>query len=387
MSENSVPTTPETVAIPADSALPGWLNTLPVGVRPYAMLARWDRPVGIWLLFLPCFIGLIFNRLNTGLYLVDLGWVALFFIGAVTMRGAGCTWNDITDKDIDAKVERTAARPIPSGQISLKAAYGFMAAQIAVGFGVWLCLPGDAKIVALLSLPLVAGYPFMKRVTWWPQAWLGLTFNWGVLVGAATSGIVSFPVIILYAGLCLWTIAYDTIYALQDREDDALIGVRSTARLFGKRAVLISFCFYMGAAALVALAAATNGSGRVGAVTALAFLAHGVWQTVQLKSSKGEAALNVFKSNVWAGALIGAGFLLTAVWPEPKVRSLFADHEIVPNGPSETVSLPFGLELKRETAPDQSETWLASDIARALEKSEAKRKTTTSDATESPEVE
>lgn len=373
MTEVHAPTPPEHAAIPADSALPQWLNALPVGLRPFATLARWDRPVGIWLLFLPCIIGLIFNRLNTGLYLVDLGWVALFFIGALAMRGAGCTWNDITDKDIDAKVERTAARPIPSGQISLKAAYGFMAAQIAIGFVVWLALPGDAKFVALLSLPLVAAYPFMKRVTWWPQTWLGLTFNWGVLVGAATSGIVSFPVIILYAGLCLWTIAYDTIYALQDREDDALIGVRSTARLFGKRAVLFSFCFHMGAAALIALAAATNGSGRVGAVTALAFLAHGIWQVTRLKSSKTSAALNVFKSNVWAGALIAAGFLLTAIWPDPVERSLFADHEIVPDGPSETVTLPFGIELKRDHHPDQSETWLASDIARALEKSGIER--------------
>ncbi len=386
MSENSAPSTPETVVVPADSALPGWLNALPVGLRSYAMLARWDRPVGIWLLFLPCFIGLIFNRLNTGLYLADLAWVTLFFIGSVAMRGAGCTWNDITDKDIDAQVERTAARPIPSGQISLKAAYAFMVAQIAVGFGVWLCLPGDAKIVALLSLPLVAAYPFMKRITWWPQAWLGLTFNWGVLVGAATSGIVSFPVIILYAGLCLWTISYDTIYALQDREDDALIGVRSTARLFGKRTVLISFCFYMAAAALVALAAATNGSGRVGAITALAFLAHGVWQVVRLKTSK-DAALSVFKSNVWAGALIGAGFLLTAVWPEPEERSLFADHEIVPDGPPESVSLPFGLELKREPVPDQSETWFASDVARALGKSPPKPEETKGDAAETSPAE
>ena len=284
------------------------------------------------------------------------------------MRGAGCTWNDITDKDFDAQVARTALRPLPSGAVTLREAFTFLGAQLAVGLAVWACLPGDAKLVALCALPLVAAYPFMKRVTWWPQAWLGLTLNWGILVGAATAGSLSVPVFILYAGLVLWTIAYDTIYALQDREDDALIGVQSTARLFGKRAVLASFCFHMGAAALVALAAVLNGSVRAGAVTALAFFAHGVWQVVRLKSSQEQDALGVFKSNVWAGAILAGGFLLAAMVPTPKPRSLFAEHETVPVGPPETLALPFGLELKREHQISRTETWMASDVLRALEK-------------------
>ncbi len=360
----------DTRPIPADSALPLWLASLPESWRPYAMLARWDRPVGIWLLYLPCLIGLAFVRLGDGIYMIDGLWALLFLIGAIAMRGAGCTWNDITDRDFDASVARTAARPLPSGVVTLRQAYTFLGAQLLAGFIVWLLLPGDAKLVAVLSLPLVAAYPYMKRITWWPQAWLGLTFNWGVLVGAATAASVSLPVIVLYAGLILWTIAYDTIYALQDREDDALIGVRSTARLFGKRAVLISFCFHLGAAALITLAAAMNNAGRVGALTALAFLLHGIWQSSRLKTSHEQAALGVFKSNIWAGAMVAAGFALSAMAPEPQPRSLFADHEVVPNGPSESMKLPFGFEVKRgQHAPaEDGETWFATDAARALER-------------------
>lgn len=354
--------------IPADSALPGWLASLPEAWRPYAMLARWDRPVGIWLLYIPCLIGLSFQRLITGVYVFDLVWAALFLLGAVAMRGAGCTWNDITDRDIDASVSRTALRPLPSGAVTLKQAYIFLAAQLLIGLLVWLFLPLDAKLVALLSIPLVGAYPFMKRVTWWPQAWLGMTFNWGALVGAAVASTISLPVLILYAGLILWTIAYDTIYALQDREDDALIGVRSTARLFGQRAVLISFCFHLGAAALIALAAALNEAGRIGAVTALIFLGHGAWQSARLKSSRERDALPVFKSNVWAGAVVAFGFALSAMAPEPKQTSLFADHEIVPEGPPSTMSLPFGFEVKRArpSPADPGETWFASEALRTL---------------------
>ena len=359
----------DTTRIPSDSALPVWLASLPERWQPYAMLARWDRPVGIWLLYLPCMIGLFFQRLTVGLYILDLVWAVLFLLGAIAMRGAGCTWNDISDRNIDASVSRTAQRPLPSGAISLKSAYIFLTVQLLTGFLVWLILPGDAKLVALLSLPLVAAYPFMKRVTWWPQAWLGLTFNWGVLVGAATATVITVPTLVLYLGLILWTIAYDTIYALQDREDDALIGVRSTARLFGKKAVLISFCFHLGAAALIALAAAMNDAGRVGALTALAFLLHGVWQTAHLKTTREQDALIVFKSNVYAGAIVALGFAISAMLPDPQPKSLFADHEIVPDGPSETVTLPFGLEMKRGTpSPAETEdTWFASDARRALE--------------------
>ena len=286
---------------------------LPNLTRPYLSLARIDRPVGIWLLALPCWIGLAFMAIPDGLAWLDLWWAILFGIGAVAMRGAGCTWNDITDREIDAEVARTAARPIPSGQISVRNAYVFLAAQLFVGFLVWLCLPGLAKIVALLAIPLVAAYPYMKRITFWPQAWLGLTFNWGILVAAATTGSIGFSVLVLFSSMALWTIAYDTIYALQDREDDALIGVKSTARLFGTGAVTWAFVFHMGATAQMALAAFLMGAGRVGAVTGLLFLGHGLWQSTRLKRSKERDALAVFKSNVWAGAIILGGFVIAAL--------------------------------------------------------------------------
>lgn len=359
----------ETQFTPADSALPGWLSSLPAWVRPYAMLARWDRPVGIWLLYLPCLVGLAFARIRTGLYIDDVLWAVLFLIGAIAMRGAGCTWNDITDRDFDAQVERTALRPLPAGLVTLREAHIFLGVQLAVGFLVWLCLPGDAKIVALLSIPLVVAYPFMKRFTWWPQAWLGATFNWGVLVGVATAGTVGFPAVILYIGLGFWTVAYDTIYALQDREDDALVGVKSTARLFGRHAVLYSFCFFIGAAALIAAASAMQGAGRMGAITSLAFLAHATAQVSRLKKHGEGAALAVFKSNVWTGAMVAFGLTLAAMLPEPAPRSLFAESEIVPAGKPDKVSLPFGLELQTRHAKSRADNlWLAGDIRRTLER-------------------
>ncbi|MEO0882544.1 MAG: 4-hydroxybenzoate octaprenyltransferase [Pseudomonadota bacterium] len=294
---------------PADAIqFPGW-DTLPARAQPYLSLSRIDRPVGIWLLALPCWIGLAFSRIPAGLQWIDLWWALLFGIGAVAMRGAGCTWNDITDQDLDAGVARTAGRPLPAGDVTRMQAYFWLAAQLAVGFLVWLCLPGFAKLVALAAIPLVAIYPYMKRVTWWPQAWLGLTFNWGVLVAGATVGVFNIPLVLLYVALALWTIAYDTIYALQDRDDDALIGVRSTARLFGDRAATGAFGFHLAATTHMAFAASLMGAGRLGALTALAFLAHGVWQISRLKASRNANALAVFKSNVWAGAIVLVGLL------------------------------------------------------------------------------
>lgn len=352
MTEANSPPSHDPDIVPADSALPGLLARLPKAVQPYALLARLDRPVGIWLLFLPCLMGLMFQRIATGIYTIDLLWAVLFLIGATAMRGAGCTWNDITDRNIDAGVARTQGRPLPSGAVTLNQAYLFLIAQLIIGLLVWLCLPRDAKIVAVLSLPLIGGYPFMKRITWWPQAWLGMTLNWGILVGAATASSLSFPVFILYAGCICWTIAYDTIYALQDKDDDALMGVRSTARLFGDRAVLASFCFYMAAAALIAWAAAANGAGRVGALISLAFFGHSIWQITRLKNSRNADALLVFKSNVWAGAIIALGFTISALLPEPTPHTIFADHEIVPTTQEEKVILPFGLQLNVE--PDKA---------------------------------
>ena len=298
---------------PADAVGKSFFQALPNMSRPYLSLARLDRPVGIWLLALPCWIGLAFMAIPDGLVWIDLWWAILFGIGAVAMRGAGCTWNDITDQHIDAKVARTANRPIPSGQISIRNAYIFLGVQVFVGFLVWLCLPGIAKVIALLAIPLVAAYPYMKRVTFWPQAWLGLTFNWGILVAAATTGSIGFSVLVLFSSMAIWTIAYDTIYAMQDREDDALIGVKSTARLFGRSSITWAFVFHVGATAQMSLAAYLMGAGRVGALTGLLFLGHGVRQSARLRRSKERDALAVFKSNVWAGAIILAGFLVAAM--------------------------------------------------------------------------
>ena len=219
-----------------DSAKSHWVNRAPEGIRPYLQLSRLDRPVGYWLLTLPGWIGLAFAGLSHGLVWMDLVWAVLILIGAITMRGAGCTYNDIVDQDLDAQVERTALRPLPAGTVTTKQAWRWTFAQIGVGFLVWLCLPLLAKIIALLALPLVAAYPFMKRITWFPQVWLGMTFNWAVLVAyAAKTGTVSLPLFILYLGLIFWTVGYDTIYACQDIEDDAMVGIKSTARKFGGR--------------------------------------------------------------------------------------------------------------------------------------------------------
>ncbi|MEM7493666.1 MAG: 4-hydroxybenzoate octaprenyltransferase, partial [Pseudomonadota bacterium] len=248
--ETHADNSPEQAATP-DSALPDWLVSLPKVARPYVALARVDRPVGIWLLYLPCLMGLFLMRFETGPAWIDLLWALLFLVGAVAMRGAGCTWNDITDRKIDADVARTASRPIPSGAVTLQNAYIFLGAQLFIGFLVWVSLPRDAKWIAIFAVPLVIAYPFMKRITWWPQAWLGFTFNWGLLVGAATAASITGATVVFYLGLVLWTVAYDTIYALQDREDDALIGVKSTARLFDEKVLTATFIFQLGATMLL----------------------------------------------------------------------------------------------------------------------------------------
>ena len=222
-----------------------WVYRAPQSWRPYLQLSRLDRPIGYWLLALPGWIGLAFAGLSRGLESADLKWAVLLFIGAVAMRGAGCTYNDIVDQDLDRQVTRTALRPLPAGTITTKQAWIWLFAQCFIGLAVLLCLPRLAQIIALCAIPLVAAYPFMKRITWWQQIWLGLTFNWAVLVAyAIKTSSISQSVLILYAGLIFWTVGYDTVYACQDKEDDALIGIKSTARRFGayvRPAVAICF--------------------------------------------------------------------------------------------------------------------------------------------------
>lgn len=212
-----------------------WVDTrAPEWARPYLRVSRYDRPIGSWLLLMPCWwsaalaAGMAHDISRLPLTIV------LFFIGAFVMRGAGCAWNDITDRDLDAKVERTRSRPLPSGQVSVKQALAFLALQALIGFVVLLQFNRYAVATGITSLVVVAIYPFMKRITWWPQAFLGLAFSWGALMGfAVTFGRIDLTALVLYAGSIAWVIGYDTIYAHQDAEDDALIGVKSTARLFG----------------------------------------------------------------------------------------------------------------------------------------------------------
>src|SRR6202521_2445214 len=212
-----------------DSFAPPWL-------RPYLRLARLDRPIGSWLLLLPCWWSAGLAAIAAGERLPELRYLAMFFIGAFAMRGAGCTWNDIVDRDLDRRVERTRSRPIPSGQVSVAQAALFLLAQALVGLLVLVQFNRFAIAAGIASLAIVVIYPFMKRVTYWPQIVLGLAFSWGALMGwAAAFGGLDPPALVLYAGSIAWVIGYDTVYAHQDREDDALIGIKSTALLFGER--------------------------------------------------------------------------------------------------------------------------------------------------------
>lgn len=295
-----------------------WVERTPSGLKPYLQLARYDRPAGFWLLGLPCAIGLMLSRLQQGDALAwsDAGLLVLFAIGAVAMRGAGCTWNDILDRDIDARVARTALRPLPSGTVTVKQAFLWLLLQCLAGLGVLLSLfmwDSLAVWVALGSIPLVAAYPLMKRITWWPQVWLGLTFNWGTLVAAACSGAITTPDLVLYAALVLWTLGYDTIYALQDREDDAMIGVKSTARRFGDHVRPAVAVIYAGCAMLAAVAGGLA-NGWIAALAATPFALHLLQQALRLRPENGSLALHLFRANREAGLLLAVswGFLAAA---------------------------------------------------------------------------
>jgi 4-hydroxybenzoate polyprenyltransferase len=292
-------------------------RVLPAGLVPYAHLARLDRPIGTWLLLLPCYWGMA------------LAWAAhpeaasgweharlavLFALGALVMRGAGCTYNDIVDRDIDGRVARTAERPIPSGRVSVARAWAFLGAQLLVGAVILFALDPAAILVGLASLPLIALYPWMKRITWWPQAMLGVTFNWGVLVGwaAVTGGLSLAPVLLYLAGVA-WTLGYDTIYAHQDREDDALIGVRSTARLFGDATRPWLVGFYATAIALVGAAGLSAGLGWMLVAALLPAALQLAWQVRTVRLDEPRSCLDVFRSNRWAGWLVALALLAGGV--------------------------------------------------------------------------
>jgi len=290
-----------------DSRAPRWS-------RPYLRLARLDRPIGSWLLLLPCWwSAAIAASVARDISQLPLD-IALFFLGAFAMRGAGCTWNDITDRDLDAKVERTRSRPIPAGQVSVKQALVFLVAQALVGLAVLLQFNRFAVATGIASLLIVVIYPFMKRITWWPQVVLGLAFSWGALMGFAVRlGRIDATALVLYAGSIAWVIGYDTIYAHQDAEDDALIGVKSTARLFGERTHQALVVFYGLAVLLIGVALVLAGSGFVAWIGLAAFAAHLVWQIRRLRIGDAALCLRVFKSNRDAGLLLFAALLVDAL--------------------------------------------------------------------------
>jgi 4-hydroxybenzoate polyprenyltransferase len=291
-----------------------WVDTLaPAWLRPYLRLARLDRPIGSWLLLLPCWWSSALAAVAARAVAPSLVHLVLFFIGAFAMRGAGCTWNDIVDRKLDLSVERTRSRPIPSGQVSVVQAAIFLVLQALLGFAVLVSFNGFTIGLGIASLAIVAVYPFMKRITYWPQIVLGLAFSWGALMGwAGAFGRLDWPPLLLYAGSISWVIGYDTIYAHQDREDDALIGIKSTALLFGARTKPMLALFYGIAVILLGAAGFTAGAGIVFALGLSAFAAHLVWQIVRLDTGNPDNCLAVFKSDRDAGLILLAGLLLDA---------------------------------------------------------------------------
>jgi 4-hydroxybenzoate polyprenyltransferase len=292
-----------------------WVDSLaPSYTRPYLRLARLDRPIGSWLLLMPCWWSVGLAGMHNDRF-PSLWHIVLFFIGAFAMRGAGCTWNDLVDRDLDGRVERTRSRPIPSGQVTVAQATMFMVAQALVGFLVLIQFNRFTVATGIASLLVVVIYPFMKRITYWPQIFLGLAFSWGALMGwPATFGRLDWPAIVLYAGSILWVIGYDTIYAHQDRDDDLLIGIKSTALLFGERTPTMLATFYAGAIALIAAAGFMAGGGIIFTIGIVAFAAHLAWQVTRLDINDPAHCLVLFKSNRDAGLfLFGAMLLETAI--------------------------------------------------------------------------
>ena len=305
-------TAPEPAGTVADARPGNWVDRhAPAATRPYLRLARFDRPIGAWLLLFPCWWSFALAEHASGRLWPRPSLLLLFLVGAFVMRGAGCTWNDIVDRDYDAGVARTRSRPIPSGQVSAAAAALFGAALSLVGLAVLLQMNWATVGLAAASLVLVAVYPFAKRFTFWPQVVLGLTFKWGALVGwTASRGMLEWPAALLYGGSVLWTIGYDTIYAHQDKADDAALGLKSTALRFGERTKAWVGAFYAGALLLwaAAFAAADVGwiAGGLGLAAAAALLA---WQVATLDTEDAANCLSRFKSNRDVGWILLAAIV------------------------------------------------------------------------------
>jgi len=303
-----------TIAPLPDAAPTNWVDRYaPVALRPWLKLGRFDRPAPISLLLLPGWQGIALAA-ATQRRLPDLRLIILFAIGSALMRAAGCAFNDIVDRDIDAKVARTAARPVASGQISVKGALAFIAACSLISLAILLTLNWVTICLGVASLALVAIYPFMKRITWWPQAWLGLTFNWSALMGfAAASGGLGWPALLLYAGGVFWTLGYDTIYAVQDLEDDALAGVKSSARRLGGSAPRGVLVFYFLALMLAATACMAGELGPLFLPLVVVYGVHLIRQARALRIDDPMLALRLFKSNRDAGLILLAA-LIAGAW-------------------------------------------------------------------------
>jgi len=299
----------------ADAAPDNWVDArAPRGWRPYLRLARADRPIGVWLLLWPCWWSLALAGIEAGASIPDPWFMMLFAIGAIAMRGAGCVWNDITDRDYDARVARTRSRPIPSGQISVRKALAFMIALSLAGLIVLLQFNRFTIVLGLASLAIIAAYPFMKRFTHWPQAVLGLVFSWGALMGwSAAIGELSLPPLLLYGGAVAWTIGYDTIYAHQDKEDDALLGLKSTALKFGADTKRWLVVFYALAFTGIIAAGVTAGAGLAFCILLAGGAAHFVWQIVTLDIEDEKNCLIRFRSNRDFGAIVFAALVADMV--------------------------------------------------------------------------
>lgn len=319
-------------AAPLPDARPNnWVDArAPIALRPWLKLGRLDRPAGAWLLLLPGWQGIALACSMQG-RAPDLWLMLLVAVGAVVMRSAGCAWNDLVDRDLDRKVARTALRPVASGAISRKGALAFAVGCCLIGFVVLIQLNAATVILGVLSLALIAAYPLMKRVTWWPQAWLGLTFNWGALMGylAASPFVLAdledsqlgwevqplLPALLLYASGVAWTLGYDTIYAVQDLEDDALAGVKSSARRMGASAPRGVAIFYAVSAALALAALVSARSGPLAYPALAAFAVHLAWQARRLRMDDPAGALRLFRSNRDAGLILFAACALGAWRP------------------------------------------------------------------------
>ena len=305
----------------ADATDANWVDRFaPPWSRPWLRLSRADRPAGTWLLLIPCWWGLMLAAAAdpAGLRAEDAWIFAVCAVGAFLMRGAGCTWNDVTDRHIDGSVARTRSRPIPSGQVTVTGALAWMAAQALVAFALLLTLAPAAIWLGVISLLPVCIYPFMKRVTWWPQVFLGIAFNWGALLAwAAHAGSLSAAPALLYLGGMAWTIFYDTIYACQDKEDDALIGVKSTALLFGENTRPRLLTWLLSAAALTAaavLAALSGAALALGLLGVLGFAARLGWQWRRLDIHDTDLCLKLFRDNRNAGLILFGGLALAAIF-------------------------------------------------------------------------